>query len=197
MQEPIYAIILAAGHSSRMGLQKALLKYSEKLTFLEKIIETYSTFGATIILVTNHIVIDELEKNNIKLDNNNTIIVVNTDINQGRMLSIKLGVSKIMKSGICFIQNIDNPFVSTKTLRQLMNNSRKSHYVSPTFKGKGGHPILISNKIIEDLKEFDNLHITLKEFLSSYEKEQIEINDEKILLNINTIDDYHNIIGLT
>ena len=44
-------VILAAGKSSRMGNLKFLLKYNERFTFIEKIIDTYQNYNCKEIVV--------------------------------------------------------------------------------------------------------------------------------------------------
>ncbi|MCK5839504.1 MAG: NTP transferase domain-containing protein, partial [Bacteroidales bacterium] len=45
------AVILAAGRSTRMGRPKFALRFAKNLTFLEKIITGYSSFGCRQIIV--------------------------------------------------------------------------------------------------------------------------------------------------
>ena len=89
-----------------------------------------------------------------------------------------------------FVSNIDNPFVNQDVLNRLASKGEGFNYVNPTYNGKGGHPFLISEKVITDLvsEEKDQFH--LKEFLIGYTRKSVEVSDEKILVNINTEEEF-------
>ena len=92
--------------------------------------------------------------------------------------------------------NIDNPFLNQETLDILFKEVDNFDYISPSFNGKGGHPFLVSAKVINELKTEKQDQIHLKEFLGKYSKKLEEVNDEKILLNINTMEDYSRFFNL-
>ena len=95
----------------------------------------------------------------------------------------------IEKSKKVFIHNVDNPFVCQETLELLYENFYNCDYCVPTFENKGGHPIIISNKIIQktfDLPGDKNLN----EFLRQFIRKNVPVQDNKISLNINTKEDY-------
>lgn len=194
MKDNIHVIILAAGHSSRMGKPKAMLDFLNGTTFLETIIQTYKKINAKIILVTNQTVANDIE--NYEINYSDISIVINNEIDKGRMHSIKLGCELIKDSSICFIQNIDNPFVEIDTLNKLLTKIDFNNYVSPTYKNKGGHPILLSSQIISDLKSNQKLDLTLKDFLKNYTKTKIETDTNKIHTNINTLEEYKKIFDI-
>ncbi len=184
------AIILAAGKSERMGFPKLSLKYDEKNNFIEHIISEYLSFDCKeIILVINKIGIEYLKKNEIQFPET-VKIVVNEHPDWHRFYSLKKGVKSLSKNRPVFINNVDNPFVNDNVLNELVKNIKTADYISPEFEGKGGHPILLSKKIIEELKTIAEDQKHLKEFLNRYSRLRIRVNDEKILVNINTIEEY-------
>lgn len=65
-------------------------------------------------------------------------------------------------------------------------------YIYPVFNGKGGHPLLINKTVAEGILLQDNTQMNLKEFLKSYRKTN-NVSDQKVLININTPEDYINI----
>jgi molybdenum cofactor cytidylyltransferase len=182
-------LVLAAGFSQRMGKDKFLLKYNDNQTFLDKIIESYDNeLINKIVVVINlnsekHISSKISSKNKVK-------IVINNQPELGRFNSIKLGIQYFSSKQSVFLHNSDNPFAEKEVINKLIENNSENSYCVPTFQNKGGHPILISGKIIFDLKNEKDININLKDFLKSYNCKRIEVSCEKILLNINTENEY-------
>lgn len=184
-------LITAAGFSDRMGSHKALLKFNGKLTFLEKLIETYTTFGCNRIAIT---VNDDLFKSIKHINNQNITFVVNQNPELERLHSIQLGLQVLNQYDFCFLQPIDNPFTELKILKSLYKQRNHNHYLVPSFNEKGGHPILINKKIINHLCTNDLHNQKLKEVLKQFNRKNIQTNNKSILYNINTLEDYQNII---
>ena len=67
-----------------------------------------------------------------------------------------------------FIHNADNPFANHKVLKALYSNRTDADLIKPVFKKTGGHPILISNKIVKDIVSYKNYDIHLNDFLKNY-----------------------------
>ncbi len=184
------AIILAAGNSSRMGFPKLALKYSDSQTFIEHITNEYDRFGcADIIVVVNAENHEYLNKHKI-LFNDKIKLVINEHPKWHRFYSLKTGVNSLCKKTKVFVHNVDNPFVNQDTLDLLIKHSENADYISPEFKGRGGHPILLSEKIVSDLLLVKENQIHLKEFLSHYPKKKVKVVDKNVLVNINTLVDY-------
>ena len=188
------ALILAAGISNRMGKPKLMLQMDNNITFLENIANKYNEFGCSkIIVVLNNEGIDLLKLLNIKLPSQ-TILVLNNHLEFGRFYSIYLGAEQV-SSDYVFIQNVDNPYAHKEVLSQLYKNKQSNGYVVPVLKGRGGHPVLISRKIINKIQSENEFDYNLKDYLTQFSKNEVEIIDDSILLNINTPDDYKAFVG--
>lgn len=182
-------IVLAAGHSSRMGMPKFTLKFKENRTFLEEIIDQYNSFGCyKIVVVLNKIGLEVLQKTSIMLSNN-VNLAENEHPEWERFYSIKVGFKKILNDFPVFIHNVDNPFVNHVVLGKLLSKAN-SDFVVPVYQNKGGHPILISKKVGKDILDESNNEIILSDFLNKFEKTRIQVNDKSILVNINTQTQY-------
>lgn len=189
------AIILSAGKSSRMGVPKFSLKFDKNTTFLENIINQYNAFGCKeIIVVLNPDGVAFLKQLNLELQSN-VKVVVNQHPERERFYSLKLGASGFDSINSVFVSNIDNPFISSNVLEMLAQSSLKADYIYPTFNGKGGHPFLISEKVIRDLTTEPQNEIHLKEYLGRYSKCSTEVDDERVLANVNTEDVYKRLFG--
>jgi len=190
------AIILSAGKSSRMGVPKFSLRFNETSTFLENIINEYSNFGCyEIVVVLNPDNASFLKQLDLNLPSN-TKIVINEHPEWERFYSLKLGAKGLKIPTNTFVSNIDNPFVNRDVLNRLASTGEGFNYVNPTYNGKGGHPFLISEKIIVDLIKEEQDQIHLKEFLGRYDKTSVEVTDEKILANINLEEEYKRFFNL-
>jgi len=193
MQKDCSVIILAAGYSSRMGCAKFALRLADGTSFLENIMNQYSVFGCNqIIVVVNSEGKEFLDQSPIRFIDE-LDFVVNQHPEYERFYSFKLGIGRVKNNQPVFLHNADNPFANYETLNDLYLNRGKADFVKPVFNKRGGHPILISHKILRDIILVKNHDINLNEFLKKYSCKEIETTDENILLNINRMSDYENI----
>ena len=183
-------IVLAAGKSSRIGLPKLSLRYDENTIFIEHIVNKYESFGCKeIIIVVNETGNNFLTENKIQLSDN-VKIVINKHPEWHRFYSLKTGAKSMSEVLPVFVHNVDNPFVNHKVLNELLGNKGKADYISSEFNGKGGHPVLLSEKIVEDVIVTKENQIHFKEFLNRYSRKKVRVDDEKVLVNINTKEEY-------
>ena len=188
-------VILAAGKSSRMGNLKFLLKYNERFTFIEKIIDTYQNYNCKeIVVVLNKEGVCEFRNLQIK-NMTNIKVVENKHLEYERFYSIKLGFNSINDKANVFLQNSDNPFVIKELLQALCTNMKTYDFIKPNYKNKGGHPILLSAKLVELIKKEGKNDLNLKEYLKKFNGEKLKVNDKNILININTVSDYDKLFG--
>ena len=183
-------IILASGLSERMGQPKALLRWDNTQTFLEKIILEYMAAGSEKIICTvNRQVLPHCKRLG-KFPG--VQFVLNQHPEWGRMYSVSLGLKKIGKRKFCFIQNVDNPFIDSGTIKKIFASGDHDTWCSPEFNGLGGHPVLLPEIVINKILSGIDLEITLQEFLQQFPKKIFEAEDDFILRNINTPEDYRN-----
>ncbi len=184
-------LILAAGFSQRMGQPKFLLPAGNSKTFLEKIVENYSTTGAAdIVVVVNKNDFRYLETLNLDVKP-----VINESPEKGRFYSVVRGLENFDEIRDTFIHNADNPFVFDDVLINLANALTKNSYAVPVYKGKGGHPVLISKEVAERIVAEQNSGYNLKEYLKSFNRINVQANRSGVLVNINTPDDYKDYIN--
>jgi CTP:molybdopterin cytidylyltransferase MocA len=191
-------VILAAGKSIRMGKPKPFLLFDQKSTFLEKVINVYKDFGIDkIILVVNDEVNQELMQKYPEV----CIMVINLNLDLGRFYSIKLGLDYVHKNEPVFIQDVDNPFISIEILEKMLFQARTletddgGEYIVPQYQDMGGHPVLLTGKVIKGIKECQFNDLNFKEFLKAYKKVTVALDDPNILVNINTPEQYLEILS--
>ncbi len=185
------AIIPAAGFSGRMGISKVALAFDQKRTFAEKIVESYLEAGVQqVVLVVNKQGKAALEEKQARFDETRVRIVLNAFPEKERFFSLQTGLIFLQDFRVVFLQNIDNPFVRPETLWQIAALYEPGSYVVPQYNGRGGHPVLLSQKIVSELVSFPDEKANLRDFLNEYQKIYCPVNRDEILININSPDSY-------
>jgi len=195
--EKTAVIILAAGISDRMGMPKFKLKYDNGHTFLEKIIKEYEAFGCgQIILVLNDEGYKILKEDKL-IASDKIKIVINSHPEFERFYSIKIGLNELQPLVPTFIQNSDNPFITQDILKKLIKPESQTscfetndNYYVPVFKGSGGHPVLFSSGIVQKIKMIKEPDLNLRDVLQKFTRINIDVEDQKVLININTLEEY-------
>ena len=99
--------------------------------------------------------------------------------------SVKAGVS-ITENDFFLIPG-DYPLVKPETIRKLL--AETGIIKVPIYKGRKGHPIYISNELISSLND-EPIDSNLKTFRDRHDVTYIDVDDEGILLDIDTAVDY-------
>jgi len=205
VRAPSFAgVILAAGDSSRMGKDKALLPWPPQLpqqpasndTFLSAAIR--SLFSTDIVLVV-------AGRNNPTLAPvayaNGASIVVNPDPDRGQFSSLQVGLQEVLNRGrdAAIIALVDRPPVSSKTigiLREAFEAAADPVWaVVPEFDGKRGHPIVIGRELIEIFLQAPSDSIA-SDIEHQYEDriERVAVSDPFVSRCISTPEDYASLV---
>jgi CTP:molybdopterin cytidylyltransferase MocA len=183
-------IILSAGNSERMGEPKALLKFSKDKTFIQKITGTYVQCGVRqVIVVVNKELYNTIQEREILLVPE-VQLVINSFPEKGRFFSLQTGVHKLKPGNSCFFQNIDNPFTSDQVLISLIQNKEGASVIIPVFQSVSGHPVLINPVVVQKIIVQSDTSIRIDLFLKSFAYKKIEIDENRILTNINSPEDF-------
>jgi len=188
-------VILAAGRSERMKEMKAFLHYDENVRFIEKILSTYSGWGCSeIVVVTNPETMQRMKLAG--MVPSTVTMVVNDHLEFERFFSVKLGLGAIRLSSFCFIQNVDNPFIDSQILDLIYEHRSNEKYVSPVFKGKGGHPVLLNRENMNRICKWNVNSANFKEVLGTFECRNVEMPDDRVLININSPEEYQRFLTI-
>ena len=151
-------VILAAGQSSRMGRDKALLSWPKlensvpsSDTILSSAIEKLSDVCDLVIVVAgaNEVVLRPV------VESSGATLVVNPEPERGQFSSLQMGLREVLNYGRdnALITLIDRPPPRAETLAGLVEAFRSKEHgvwaVVPDFQGKHGHPIVIGREMIE------------------------------------------------
>jgi molybdenum cofactor cytidylyltransferase len=142
----ITAIVLAAGKSSRMGVNKLLLELDGK-TILDHILVNLRDYET--IVVTGH------RPEDIKpiIETHGARAVHNPDYEQGMTTSFQAGL-RALDSGIDTVYLVlSDTFGFSQELLDRMEMKMASTtalLVSPMYEGKRGHPVLVAYELFEE-----------------------------------------------
>ena len=147
----IAVIILAAGESSRMGRDKALLTYRGR-TFLEANIQMLRAAGLERIVVVLGYHADEIQR---AVDLRGIQVVINANYPQGQTSSLQAGLRALEKDEpeAVILSLVDHPAFTPESVKSLLANFHQSGapLVIPTYRDRRGHPVLMGRQIIDEL----------------------------------------------
>lgn len=186
----IWAIVLAAGMSTRMGTQKLLLPFAG-MTIIEKVVENILNSGIENIMVVMGANRAEIEA---VLEFWPARTIGNENFLEGMHTSVISGVKALpadARAVMIFLG--DQPFipenVSAKVI-EAWNNSGKG-IVIPLFNGKRGHPALYDLKLRREILNLDPL-VGLRSVAMKFPDEILEVETfcPEIVRDIDTREDY-------
>lgn len=187
-------LILAAGNSSRLGEAKQLLNFKGK-SLLRNVCEEALKITKCVIVVTgsNH---SEISK---EIENLELSIKENTNWSEGMGSSISIGVNQLLNSyptlKYCIISVCDQPFIDASVFSELIQMQKDSQkgIVASKYSETFGVPVLFTKKYFKDLLNLSG-HEGAKKILPKFKDDIAEINFEKGAIDIDTKDDYQQLI---
>jgi len=194
-------VILAAGESSRMGTDKALLPWPPQVagqppsgaTFLSAAIRSFALSTDFVVIVAG--------KNETTLAPvayaNGASVVVNPDPDRGQFSSLQVGLHEVLNHGrdAALITLVDRPPVSRATIQMLRETFESLPQdvwaVVPEYSGKHGHPYLVGRELIEAFLQAPATS-SAREIEHRYQDRirYLAVDDPSVAMNVNTPDDY-------
>lgn len=186
----IGACILAAGYSSRMDAFKALLPLGGG-TVIETVISAVKESGIQQIAVVTGYNREALKS---VIERENVTEAFNSSFDQGMFSSVRAGIASLPENldGF-FVVPVDCPLVGTDTLTALMDAliPGEDNFYVPCFRGKKGHPLLISAHYRTAILEYQGKDGLKAITNRDYEKmRRIEVDREGVLLDMDTPEEY-------
>jgi molybdenum cofactor cytidylyltransferase len=147
----IAGLVLAAGESSRMGRDKALLAYRGR-SFLETIVAILRETGVEKIAVVLGHHADEIRR---ATNLESCEVVVNSAYAHGQTSSLQAGLRALANSELeaVVLCLVDHPAVQPATISKLVASFSETSapVVIPTFRGQRGHPVLLASWLCDEL----------------------------------------------
>jgi CTP:molybdopterin cytidylyltransferase MocA len=189
----IAVLILAAGMSSRMGQQKALLTIGGE-TIIERLVSVFHQNDVKVFIVTGYhgqYIVQALK-------NQEVTVVENPNYELGMFTSVQAGVRALQPAiEAFFVMPVDIPLVKSETIKSLINehNQNPGKIIYPVFGGTRGHPPLIPGNLVTVIVNWSK-DGNLRDVLISYSNPalEVEVNDKGILIDIDTLEDYESLL---
>lgn len=194
-------VILAAGESSRMGRDKALLPWPPHAgesavagTFLSAAIELFIPYVDVVLVVAG--------KNERALMPivyaNGASLVVNPDPERGQFSSLQSGLQEVLSRGqdAALITLVDRPPAKPATIEALDeafdHALREGKWAAvPEYQGNHGHPILIGREMIEAfLKAPPSSSAREVEHAHQDKIAYVAVEDLQVVANVDTPEQY-------
>ncbi len=202
VRSPSFAgVILAAGESSRMGTDKALLPWPPQVEGQPPSKNTFLSAAIRSLLLTTDYVVVIAGKNESTVTPiayaSGASVIVNPDPSRGQFSSLQVGSQDVLNHGrdAAIITLVDRPPVGSETIQRLRDAFESAPQdvwaVIPEFEGKHGHPYLVGRELIEAFLQALPT-ASAREIEHRYQDriQYVEVGDPFVALNINTPEDY-------
>lgn len=187
-------LILAAGNSSRLGEPKQLLDFKGK-SLLRHVAEESLKITKSVVVVTGSNSI-EISK---EIDNLELIVTENKTWNEGMGSSIHIGFDQLLNSfpaiENCIVSVCDQPFIEASVFSELIQMQQDSQkgIIPSKYADTLGTPVLFTKKYFTDLSKLTGQE-GAKKLLQKFKDDIAEINFEKGAIDIDTQNDYQQLI---
>ena len=198
-------VILAAGASSRMGQDKALLPWppaesSGNGTLLSSAILAFKPFTEAVIVVASR----NAELLAPIVERCGAEMAINTEPERGQFSSMQIGLRAVLDRGcdVAMLTPVDCPPLRVGTLELLRDSfvaarERGKWAVSPENGGKRGHPLLAGRELIEALLAAPVTSNAQEVKQACAERfEFVTVSDVFVNVNMNTPEEYAAVAAL-
>jgi len=182
-------LILAAGESSRMGRDKALLPYAGT-TFVDHLLRLFLSQVSPVVVVVGH--------------HADTIraalpfipglqVATNPKYRDGQLSSLQTGLRTIRADNV-LLTLVDHPAVAPTTIEALLDH-QDAPLVIPRYQDRRGHPILLSRPLIDEILALPP-EATAKQVIHAHLAEAVllDLDDPGILRDVDTPADYRSLL---
>lgn len=186
----IWAVILAAGESRRMGTQKLLLPFGEA-TVVETVVRTALASRVDRVLAVLGADRDEVRP---RLESCGIEFAVNEDFRRGMLSSVKAGFRALPAEAEAAVVMLgDQPFLTAGVVDAVIGAFRDSGkgIIVPACKGRRGHPVLVDLKYRAEILELDPAD-GLRQIIRAHPEDirEVEVEDAGILRDLDVPEDY-------
>lgn len=186
----VWAIVLAAGMSTRMKKQKLLLPFNGK-TIIETVIQNIMpVLGKNILVVLG----SHREKISEQINKLPVKTCVNENFTDGMLSSVICGFRALPENAEAALVFLgDQPQIPAEVTRLVLENWKQSDkgIIIPVTRGKRGHPVLIETKYKTEIERLEP-DKGLRQLMEIFKNDVMEAECSKpeILRDIDTPEDY-------
>jgi molybdenum cofactor cytidylyltransferase len=191
----IYAILLAAGESTRMGQPKQILPWAGT-TLIEWQIAQLREAGASRVIAVLGSRAEDIE---VKASASGGEVVINEDYRSGRASSLRAGAAAISDDASCIvILSVDQPrpsWISRLLVERWEETS--SRIVTPRFGERGGHPVVLDASLLPELRRVEEANLGLRAITEKYRHEttRVLIDNACVIVDLNTPGEYESALS--
>jgi molybdenum cofactor cytidylyltransferase len=190
----IWAIILAAGESKRMGSPKMILPFRGRTVIgavIENILASDVEKVMTVLGADMPMVLKEIEKYPV-------MHCYNADYIDGMLSSVKCGFRHIPDDfHAALVFPGDQPLIVATVVNLVINAYLETGkgIVMPVFEKKRGHPLLVDTRYRDEILRLDEPD-GLRGLARKHPDDvlEVEMHDRSILKDIDTREDYLNVL---
>jgi molybdenum cofactor cytidylyltransferase len=189
----VYAIILAAGASSRLGSPKQLLEWCNRPLLEHAIVNARAVLNERVIVVLGA----HAESIQATIDLSDVISIVNPDWPEGMASSICAGVHALPESASAvLILLCDQPLINSAHLQNLLNGwqTAPDRIVTSQYHHSVGVPALFPAEFFGDLLSL-NGDRGAKPILMKFEGSLLKISLPEAELDIDSMGDFDHLTG--
>lgn len=190
------AVILAAGASSRMGREKALLPWRGS-TFLETAMRTLAEQTDMVLVVAGA----NAERLRPIVDAAGAFLIENRRPERGQFSSLQIGVQEVLNRGrdAAILTLVDRPAPQPQTIHFLKSSFLESPpeiwAVVPQFDGRHGHPLVAGREMITAfLRASADNNARDVEHANQKHIRYLDVDDPLVVWNVDTPEDYERIL---
>jgi molybdenum cofactor cytidylyltransferase len=191
----ISAILLGAGASKRMGVDKLSLPWGRK-TVLEHCFETLLRSQ-----VHELVVVLGIRNNKMKnlIQGRKVKVVINPHSHGGMSTSIRRGLQAIHPSCHAILIALgDQPFLKTRTINALMHafDQGKGGVIVPSFRGRKGHPVIFHRRYKKELLDLKG-DVGGRSIIERHPEDLrvVPVKSIGVVKDVDTWQDYKNVSG--
>ena len=192
----ICAIVLAAGLSSRMGVQKLLLPFGGKTVIAHIVDQLLASTVDEVHVVVGH----QAERISRELSGRAVSIVNNPNYKSGMLSSVRCGLRNLPEKCRAVIVMLgDQPSITTELIDRMLQSfaSTEKNILVPLYKGKRGHPILFSSLYRDEiLTQYGD--VGLRGLLHGHSDDifELAVSTASVLCDMDFPEDYRRELGL-
>lgn len=187
----VSAILLAAGESTRMGQQKALLLWKGRMLLQHQVATLLEAGVSEVIVVVGY-----------RAERLRPLVeafpeakaVLNLRYRSGKSSSVRAGLRRLdPRAEAILVLAVDQPR-SLEVVRAVVRAHQQggAPITYPSYGGKGGHPILFSARLLPEMLRVRESRQGLREVVERHRPEvhRIELDDPDVLLDLNRPEEY-------